>query len=89
MQILPFKEDELDLPNRKYSTYYASTRFKVVVTSELKVYSEKNYAIEGYPIKYQSDNLEATLKSDTSIMHPSDNRTFPHRIINIDLYAID
>ena len=89
LQILPFKEDELDLPNRKYSTYYASTRFKVVVTSELKVYSEEDYAIEGYPIKYQSDNLEATLKSDTSIMHPSDNRTFPHRIINIDLYAID
>ena len=89
LQILPFKEDELDLPNRKYATYYASTRFKVQVTSSLKEYSEEDYGIEGYPTKYQSNNLEATLKSASNRENPSDNRTFPHRIINIDLYAID
>ena len=89
LQILPFKEDELDLPNRKYATYYASTRFKVTVTSSLRVYSENDYEIEGYPTKYQSNNLEATLKSASNRENPSDNRTFPHRIINIDLYAID
>ena len=89
LQILPFKEDELDLPNRKYATYYASTRFKIQVTSSLKEYSEEDYEIEGYPTKYQSNNLEATLKSASNRENPSDNRTFPHRVINIDLYAID
>lgn len=89
LQILPFKEDELDLPNRKYATYYASTRFKVQVTSSLKEYSEEDYEIEGYPTKYQSNNLEATLKSASNRENPSDNRTFPHRVIDIDLYAID
>lgn len=89
LQILPFKEDELDLPNRRYLTYYASTRFKVEVTSQLVSYSEDSYAIQGYPVKYQSDNLEATLKSDSSREFPQDNRTFPHRIINIDLYALN
>ena len=89
LQILPFKEDELDLPNRKYATYYASTRFKVQVTSSLKEYSEEDYGIEGYPTKYQSNNLEATLKSASNRENPSDNRTFPHRVIDIDLYAID
>ena len=89
LQILPFKEDELDLPNRRYLTYYASTRFKVEVTSQLVPYSEESYAIDGYPIKYQSDNLEATLKSASSRENPLDNRSFPHRLINIDLYALD
>ena len=89
LEILPFKEDELDQPNRRYLTYYASTRFKVEVTSQLVTYSEESYAIDGYPTKYQSDNLESTLKSASNRENPSDNRTFPHRIININLYALD
>lgn len=89
MQILPFTDDAFDSsPEINYTTYYATCRFKVVVKGTPKEFEDKNI-IEGYPKKYWTDTIESTLKSSDQRYLGEDNRTFPHRRMNIDLYVMD
>lgn len=89
MQILPFADDVFDASSDfNYTTYYASCRFKVVVKGTPKDFEDKKQ-VEGYPQKYWRSNLESTLKLPSQRYLDDDNRTFPHREIDIDLYVMD
>lgn len=89
IQIIPFKDEEIDFSVRNFTTYYLSSRFKVEVKGTPVPYIDKDYAIEGFPEKYYHNNLQATLESESSLISPKDNYHFPHRNIAIDLYVLD
>lgn len=93
-QILPFADYLYDINNQaKYNYLYATVRFKIEVNGNPIVYEKgKNGADDittSYLSKYEANNLNSTLKSTSSLLNPEDNRTFPHRQINIDLYVQD
>ena len=93
-QILPFADNLYDTANKaKYNYLYATVRFKVEVSGTPIVYENgKNGAEDitaSYKEKYNRENIISTLKSTAALFDPLDNRTFPHRRINIDLYVQD
>ena len=83
LQILPF-DNVSTSSNANYPVFYASVRFKVVVQGNPLHYVEN---IEGLPGKWNATNLEATMKD--AAFKSEDNRTYPHRQINIDLYVME
>ena len=90
VQILPYLDYLYNTSsNSGYATVYASARFKVEVKGRPIEYDNSKYAISGYPKKYLYDNLENTLSSNSGLVIDDDNRTFPHRQIDIDLYVMD
>ena len=79
IQILPFdnvRQTQMD----KVPVLYAATRLKVVVSSKPRYYSEAPIS-EYRPIW---DTSEYTPQEVT----PEDNRLFPHREVNIDVYSL-
>jgi hypothetical protein len=82
-QIIPLRNSDAAKTSR-YPTFYATTRFKLVVTGKPIHYVE---TIEGVPSRWLHDSLNDVLSNNlyTSV----DNRSFPHRLINIDLYSLE
>lgn len=89
LQILPFSDYDLSTSSSNYATLYASTRFKITVTGRAIPYNESDYKIADYPAAYDSSSLERTLLDGNTVYIPNDNRTFPHRVFDIDLYVMD
>lgn len=94
MQILPFEDYLYNTDTQaRYAAVYATARFKVEVKgTPIKYVNGLNNAediVTNPPAKYYADNLRATLESESALIHPRDNRTFPHRQINIDFYVQD
>lgn len=90
VQILPYMDYLYNTSaNSGYTTVYATARFKVEVKGTPVAYNSSKYAISGYPNKYLSDNIQNTLTSSNGLVMDDDNRTFPHRLVNIDLYVQD
>ena len=94
MQILPFEDYLYNTDTRaRYAAVYATVRFKIEVKgTPIKYINGLNNAEDiaaNAPAKYYADNLRATLESESALIHPRDNRTFPHRQINIDFYVQD
>ena len=89
-EILPFMDYEYNsLTNGKFAPLYGAARFKIEVKGTPIRYDSGNYQIEGYPAQYLYSNINNTLRSGGSIHDPEDNRTYPHRRIDIDLYVMD
>ena len=93
-QILPFEDHLYDTNNEaKYASLYATVRFKIEVRGIPMIYEEgkrgANSISSAYEEKYSSSRLNDTLRSGSSLLNPEDNRSFPHRAINIDLYVQD
>ena len=93
-QILPFEDHLYDTNNEaKYASLYATIRFKIEVRGIPMIYEEgkrgANSISSTYEEKYSSSRLNDTLRSGSSLLNPEDNRSFPHRAINIDLYVQD
>lgn len=90
VQILPYMDYLYNTSaNSGYTTVYATARFKIEVKGSPIQYDPSKYAISGYPKKYLSDNIQNTLTSSNGLIVDVDNRTFPHRLVNIDLYVQD
>ena len=90
VQLLPFMDYLYNTSaDSRYSTVYASIRFKIEVSGNPIPYDNDKYTIVGYPKKYLSDNLEGTLRTNQGLVIDDDNRTFPHRELNIDFYVMD
>ena len=90
LQILPFMDYEYNtLSSGKFATLYGSARFKIEVKGTSIPYNPEDYALTGYPSQYLRSNLVNTLTSGKSLYDPEDNRTFPHRRIDIDFYVLD
>lgn len=94
IRFMPFNDNEFDASIKgSLATIYASTRFKIEVSSsakELTIDDETaKYSISNMPSKYNADNIVDTLKSSNELIDPEDNRTFPHREVSIKLYALD
>lgn len=90
MQIIPFMDDVFEgESDHMYTTYYASSRFKIVVTREEYIMNSSEYAIKGTPSTYRANSLVSTIKSSSNRFSPEDNRTFPHMKVNIDLFVLD
>lgn len=87
MQILPLLSNDTSTEGHKYATVYATVRFKIVVSGTPHENTEAEIA--GYPASYRASTIVNTLQSSSSLYSPVDNRTFPHRYINIDLYSLD
>ena len=89
LQILPFSDYDLGRYSDNYATLYASARFKIEVKGTPRAYDEEAYKIEGYPSGYDVTNLSRTVTGGSTLYDPEDNRTFPHRDIQISLYVMD
>ena len=90
VQIMPFMDYEYNtLSTGKFATFYASARFKIQVQGIPHEYVPEDFALEGYPTQYLRNNIVNTLSSGKSLWDPEDNRTFPHRDINIDFFVLD
>lgn len=92
MQIIPFEDNLYNSNiNSQYSYLYASVRFKIEVSGVPVVYSNGENNAENikdtFDQKYRANTFLNTFKNEGALINPSDNRTFPHRKINIDLYA--
>ena len=79
IQILPLKNHD-QARITKAPIFYAASRLKVVVKSRPKAYTESK--IGNYVAKWDTD----TFTPQEYI--PADNRTFPHREVDIDLYVM-
>ena len=91
-QILPFTDYRFNInANAQYASLYATARFKIEVYGEPVVYQiDKNNAGDirnSFKSEYFASNITNYLKSPAALINPVDNRTFPHRAINIDLYV--
>lgn len=91
-QLLPFTDAQYDVTNRaKYNYLYASVRFKIEISGTPVKYSIGENGAEditsSYITAYNKENIASTLKSTSALFDPTDNRTFPHRKINIDFYV--
>ena len=89
LQILPFSDYDLGRSSDNYATLYASARFKIEVKGTPRTYHEEDYRIEGYPSKYDVTKLSKTVTDGSTLYDPEDNRTFPHRDMQISLYVMD
>lgn len=81
VQITPINSLEASKYDR-YSTLYATARFKVVVKGSPKYYED---SIDGLPNGWLQSELGSYLKNN--IYHPTNNKDFPHREIKIDLFV--
>ena len=89
LQILPFSDYDLGRSSDNYATLYASARFKIEVKGTPRAYSEDSYKINGYPSSYDVTRLSGTVTDGSTLYDPEDNRTFPHRDMQISLYVMD
>lgn len=89
LQILPFSDYDLGRLPDNYATLYASARFKIEIKGTPRAYHEEDYGIEGYPSEYDTAKLSKTVKDGSTLYDPEDNRTFPHRDMQISLYVMD
>lgn len=90
IQIMPFMDNEFDGDSSNiYTTYYASTRFKVEAKCNLYLDTSDSYTVTGTPRNYMSDKYVATVEDSSNRLQPDDNRTFPHMKVSIDLYVLD
>lgn len=90
VQIMPYMDNVFNGDtDHYYSTYYASSRFKVEVTSIPYLMSEEDYAVTGTPYNYRAEKLLSTVQSSSNRFSPDDNCTFPHMKVHIDLYVMD
>ena len=89
LQILPFSDYDLGRLPDNYATLYASARFKIEVKGTPRAYNEEDYKIEGYPSGYDTTKLSKTVTDGSTLYDPEDNRTFPHRDMQISLYVMD
>lgn len=93
-QILPFADYLYDVNGAdKYNFLYASVRFKIEVSGRPIVYNSGSEKVEDISTQkktsYYTNNIKNTLEDSGALISPEDNRTFPHRLINIDLYVQD
>ena len=89
LQILPFSDYDLGRYSDNYATLYASARFKIEVKGTPRAYDEEAYKIKGYPSGYDVTRLSRTVTDGSTLYDPEDNRTFPHRDMQISLYVMD
>ena len=89
LQILPFSDYDLGRLSDNYATLYASARFKIEVKGTPRAYNEEDYKIEGYPSGYDTTRLSKTITDGDTLYDAEDNRTFPHRDMQISLYVMD
>lgn len=89
LQILPFSDFDMGRYSDNYATLYGSVRFKIEVKGAPRAYSESTYEIRGYPSNYDVSKLDKTITDGSTLYDPADNRTFPHRDIQISLYVLD
>jgi hypothetical protein len=68
----------------RYATTYLASRLKIVVSGAPTYYTEDSMLPL---VKWRQDNIGSTLKSG-ALYSPEDNRSFPHRTINIDLFCM-
>ena len=81
IQIRPYNRSTLP-ESQEYPILYGKTQFKIEVSSE-------DHELDESAKKHQ-DILPATIQGLESFsINPEDNRTFPHKDINIRLYAVD
>ena len=89
LQILPFTDYDLGRSSDNYATLYGSARFKIEVKGTPREYNEEAYKIKGYPTGYDVTRLSKTITDGNTLYDPEDNRTFPHREMQISLYVMD
>lgn len=93
-QILPFADYLYDTNSiDKYNFLYASVRFKIEVSGQPVVYNSGEEKVEDITTQrktsYFANSIKNTLSDSGALLSPEDNRTFPHRLINIDLFVQD
>lgn len=93
-QIIPFDDSLYSINSEaKYNYLYATVRFKIEVSGIPLTYQLGNNGADDIttsnPEKYSASRIKTTLASEDALLHPANNRTFPHRAINIDLYVQD
>ena len=86
MMILPMFD--YDFVNSNYPVVYGSMRFKIEVRG--KAVSNSTYTVESdmSNLSYGSYAINLSLMSTSMLCDPIDNRLFPHREIDIKLYAM-
>lgn len=89
LQILPFSDYDLGSSSDNYATLYASARFKIEVKGTPRAYDESDYRINNYPSGYDVTRISKTVTDGSTLYDPEDNRTFPHRDMQISLYVMD
>lgn len=90
IQIIPFMDDDFNSKNNtNFPMLYLAARFKVQVKGNPIPYDSSKYELKGIPAEYTKNNISATISGGNSIYTPDDNRTFPHREMDIDLFVMD
>lgn len=90
IQIMPFMDNEFDDDSSNlYTTYYASTRFKIEVRCNLYLDTTTDYSVIGTPVSYSENKYISTVESASNRLLPDDNRTFPHMKVSIDMFVLD
>ena len=87
-KVLPLMDKDINsnAMGMNYANIYGAMRFRVVARGSLGLSLGENKANS----QNYSDNLVGMfLNSTSALTNPSDNRTFPHRTIDIDLYVQD
>ena len=89
LQILPFSDYDLGRSSDNYATLYGSARFKIEVKGTPRAYNEEAYKISGYPSGYDVNAISKTITDGNTLYDPEDNRTYPHRDMQVSLYVMD
>ena len=84
VQILPFENSALKNKVGNIPVFYLAFRFKIVVNSKPRAYSEDK--LEGYNPIWDPELIDTVI---ADYYKPDDNRTFPHREVNIDLFTME
>lgn len=87
MMILPMFD--YDYFNVNYPIFYGSIRFKIEVSGEPienTMTYDSDYISKNF--NYNKSNIVYKLSSTESLYYAEDNRTYPHRRINIRLYSM-
>lgn len=89
IQIIPFLDVDINslTSSGKFANLFATCRFKIVVKGTPKKYSASTGT--SVAANYTSSRLASTLSDPGHLVDPEDNRTFPHRLVDIDLYVMD
>ena len=82
VKILPFENHNTAMTEKAVITY-AAVRLKVVATSSPMYYDETG--MPTYRAAWEPSNIDKTLSVPFA---PVGNRSFPHRVVNLDLYAM-
>lgn len=90
IQIIPFMDDDFNAKNNtNFPMLYLAARFKVQVKGRPVPYDSARYELRGIPTEYTKNNINSTISSGNSEYIPDDNRTFPHREMDIDFFVMD